>query len=232
MKPSDLSLVATKILTSFIHHPTLTYSQAQPGDVDNDLYKYHLKFLLTKGLIEKSTNQYNLTTSGQQLVHQLSSQGQLQDTFQVSVMCYVTLGDQVLMHKRTRQPFLGDLEFVTGKMQLGEAPENAAARKLLEESGLTATFTFLGIIRKIRYIETNKLFQDTIYHVCKTSYPTGKLITKNDWGENFWLPKDQVGESQKNNLTRSPVTDQLIQGLIADCLNNFYLVDTLHLPHW
>ncbi len=227
MQPEDLSFVAQKILSKFIRLGNLSYSAAQPDDVDNDLYKYHLNHLLEKAILEKTATGYVLTPSGQSLVHKLDVYGKPTSPIQISVLCFVTNSkNQVLLHQRKRQPYANDIELIAGKLLPGELPQTAASRKLLEESGLSAKFVFVGVYRAIRCLKS-ELFQDTIYHICRTTNPTGHLINTNDWGNNFWVDSTEVIKQIKSNQVYSPVLETMYTSLLASNPVNFYLTDKI-----
>lgn len=181
----DLSYIQLRILEKFIQKQNLSYSQAKPGNVDNDLFKYHLGFLAEKEIIIKENEKYSLTDYGKFLVQKLDVFGKSKVFFKVSILPYVVHKGQLLMQKRLRHPYYGDTETVSGKILPGEFPEIAANRKLKEETGLEAEFKFVGMVRKIRFNKEGDLFEDTLYHVCFGTNPRGELVTKNEFGENL-----------------------------------------------
>lgn len=52
--------IQSEILSKLLTAETLRYSEARPENVESDLYNYHLKFLIQKGLVEKNDNGYSL----------------------------------------------------------------------------------------------------------------------------------------------------------------------------
>lgn len=52
------------ILSKLKNAKFLRYSDMQPDKVPNDLYNYHLQFLVKKGFVTKSTDGYALSASG------------------------------------------------------------------------------------------------------------------------------------------------------------------------
>jgi hypothetical protein len=234
MQPTDLSFVQYQILAKFITSHDLSFSQAKPENVSSDLYKYHLKHLIEKGQIIKAGQTYSLTTSGQQLVHLLNVSGLPEDLFQLSVLLVVTRdapgGFQILAHTRTRQPYLGDTELVAGKVHHGEIVENSASRKLSTETGLSAMFSLCGLIRKLRFLPDNSLFQDTLYHVLSAHNPTGELIAKNEWGENTWLNRGDFFERFQKNMTYHITSENMIRDIVHHKTGLFYLTENVTLP--
>ena len=226
----DLSFVQYRILSAFIRKPQLTYSEARPEDIDNDLYKYHLKFLQEKGVVSKTDTWYSLTDDGKKLVQYLDISGTARETFKISVLCYLFHGGNVLLQKRARQPYLGDIEVISGKLLPGEAVEAAAARKLLEETGLSARFSLSGIIRKIRRFPVEQIFEDTLYHVCRAQDPTGTLEPANGFGEHFWTPVTQALQLISKNTTFTPNSHQVMRCAASGEETLFYLTEDISLP--
>ena len=226
----DLSFVQYKILSGFIRSPGLSYSHAQPENIDRDLYKYHLKFLVEKGILSKSGSVYRLTDAGKKLVQYLDVHGDTHPTFKISVLCYVLRNhSELLMQKRLRQPFFGDIDVISGKIQPGETPENAAVRKLAEESGLSASFSFLGVIRKVRRWPKTEIFEDTLYHICLAENPAGNLVTVNDFGENMWVSLNRVADLISGNMTYTPNSLRLLELISAPPKETFYIHEDITL---
>ena len=53
-----------------------------------------------------------------------------------AVICFVVVGDKILMINRNNPPFKGMWNAVGGKVEIDETPEDAAIREVFEESGL------------------------------------------------------------------------------------------------
>lgn len=164
----------------------------KPEEIESDKFNYHLKYLIGKGLVDKKDNLYGLTVEGRKYVANLDALGNIRETFKVSVALYVVHNGKLLLQKRLRHPFYGDVTSVAGKILPGEKAEEAASRKLLEETGLSASFKLLGINRKIRKNNDGEVLEDTFYHVYMAKDPKGKLQPKNLFGENFWASFDEA----------------------------------------
>lgn len=223
------SYVQILILAKLLASTGLRYSEAHPGNVDGDLYNYHLQFLVKKGYVEKKEDFYQLTKNGKVAVQNLDPTGDLKDLFKVGVLLFVNREiegrKETLLQRRTRQPYFGDVHNITGKVHLGESIETAAKRKLLEESGLVAGFKFVGIHRKIRRDENKTVIEDIIFHVCVASNPTGQLQEKNAFGENFWSDFDSAVKYNESNKTKSPQSGEIIKRVNEGNLEFFYITE-------
>src|SRR3989344_2507778 len=225
----ELSLVQLKILSKFIQEPKLRYSEGKPPKISNDLYKYHLKFLTEKRLLKKDDNFYSLTEDGKRIAQNLDVFGNPQKLFKVSVLVYLTRTKngikELLMQKRLRHPYYGDIETVSGKIKPGESPEEAGLRKLKEETGLSAKIKFVGIIRKIRKNKDGIVFEDTLYHVCTGSNLNGELIAKNEFGENFWAYINEAKRLVEKNKTFGKKTKEIIDKAFEENDKLFYFTE-------
>lgn len=223
------SYIQILILTKLLVSTGLRYSEAHPNNVDDDLYNYHLQFLVKKGYVEKKDDIYLLTKNGKVAVQNLDPTGDLKDLFKVGVLLFVIRESdgvkETLLQRRTRQPYFGDVHNITGKVHLGESIEDSAKRKLLEESGLCADFKFLGIHRKIRRDEKKAVIEDVIFHVCISLNPTGQLQEKNTFGGNFWADFSTAIKHNESNKTKSPQSEEIIKRVKDGNFEFFYITE-------
>jgi ADP-ribose pyrophosphatase YjhB (NUDIX family) len=244
-KPSkDPSRVYNPNMTSYIQDCILTallktekpvrYSAIKSEKVDNDLFNYHLQFLVKKNYIIKSEeNLYTLSKKGKEHVQQFDIHGQVHNYFKVSVLTYVlNEQNQILLQKRLRHPYYGDTGVVSGKVDLGETVEMAASRKFAEETGLKCAFKLAGVHRKTRRDNNKRVIEDTLYHVCFGKNPTGKLVTKNDFGENYWADLQEALRTQSTNITKSSYSEKVLRLVFSDNTKHFYFHEDLALDNY
>lgn len=218
------SYIQDQILARALLGNSLRYSELKPIGINNDLFNYHLKFLLDKKFLVKTDNFYSLSSSGKKYAFKLSLDGTLQGYFKVSVLafCVNKKEKKLLFQKRLRHPFYGDILIgVSGKIKPGEEPADAASRKLKEETGLLAKFKLLGIKRIIKYDSKNRLIEDSIYHICLSTKFAGKLQKINDFGLNFWESLEKAPEIMENNLLKSSIDNEFLQ-IIAKPPKKFF----------
>lgn len=230
----ELSDIQKQILSNLLKSNGLRYSQARPPHTENDLYNYHLKFLVGKNFVKKEDNVYLLTNKGKEYVQQMDSLGNVQPYFKVSVICHVVKIDnqklKILLQKRKRHPYYGEVYGgIAGKVHIGEAIETAARRKFKEETGLTCDFTFIGVVRKIRRNKQKEVIEDTLYHYCYGENPTGTLRPSTPFGENFWGTFKDAFEHQSKNLTASKYSDEVLKRIQKKNLQLFYFNEDLTL---
>lgn len=224
-------LILTKLLGA---QNGLRYSEAAPIDVDDNLYHYHLNFLIKKGIVVYENGIYQLTERGKVEVQKIDSEGRTKEFFKVGVLPYVTRTNseqrEILLEKRLRHPYFGDINpSVAGRIQIGETIESCAKARLEEKTGLIAEFKLIGVIRKIRRNLEGKVLEDCFYHACYGENPSGELDQENVYGNHFWDTFENAIEYQKKNITASKLSEEIIKRIMNKDYSQFYFQEDLKL---
>lgn len=200
----QLAEAQIKILSKFVVAESLRYSEGKPDEMTNDLYKYHLKFLIQKGYILKQGEKYTLTNKGKQFGNEISPQGELLKPFFVCVLDLVLIREnstiKVLVQKRRKHLYQGETALITGKVLTNEPVNNAAKRKLYEETGLTADFKYIGMLRVVRF-DKEGLPIDKWFNICLTEHVKGELKADTDWGYNYFADLKDIDINKNPNAT-------------------------------
>ncbi len=224
-----LSYVQNLILTKFLKAEKLKYSECIPEGLDKDLFNYHFKFLKEKSYILKDEECYSLTHLGKKYVQRLDALGVYKDYFRVSVLVYLVIADagqqRILLHRRLRHPYYGDIGVISGKVQYGEKIAAAAQRKFKEETGLNIDPPrLIGVHRKTRHDKDGEIIEDTLYHCCLASSYKGELKTKTEFGENFWASLDDAKNYESQNIAGSKGGIAVLEKIKSNDLSElFYL---------
>lgn len=194
------SEIQNAIISRLKDADTLRYSELQDKTIPNDLFNYHLQFLVKKGLIEKSTNGYKLSSTGIKLVADpftISTNNTNFFKFNViTIVSRIRNGKiEVVNQLRKSNPSYGKTGVTGGVIQKGELIEEAATRKLFQETGLKAKFKLIGINRRILY-KDNELFSDILFPIAYANKYEGDLVEHTRYGDNFWTP---INEAIKND---------------------------------
>lgn len=167
---------------------------------------YHLKKLIDYGLVAKNGS-YHLTDQGKDYVNLMDDEVEMIERQpKTSVLIRVIRKNQAgdiehLCSRRLKQPYLGKVGKIGGKVRFGETIQQAAQRELFEETGLQAKEFFLEeIFHKLRHRENGEFVQDVIFYCLLVKEVHGELIEKTDWQENFWVTSDEVFNSGKYDV--------------------------------
>jgi len=192
------STIQNKILTRLLKSKKLKYSDIKPDETANDLFNYHLQFLVKKGLVLKEDDGYLLSPAGIKHIadeYPLNPRGEVANLFKVNVITIVSQnsknGIQILNQIRGRHPSFGKKGVVGGSIHKGEEILVGASRKLVEETGLSAEFKILGFERRMLRAG-DELFSDIIYCLCYADEVSGELKSKTEFGINEWVTMDEA----------------------------------------
>ncbi len=193
-----LSALQNRIISRLKNAKSLRYSDMQPAGVPNDLYNYHLQFLVKKGYLNKHDDGYSLSPLGVKLVadyNPATDDSGSANLFKVNVLTVVSRLNkgklEILSQIRKSNPSYGKIGVMGGVVRKGESLEDAASRKLKVETGLDATFRIVGIQRRTMYIK-NELFSDVIFPIAYTDECDGELIVDSEYGHNMWVGIDEA----------------------------------------
>ncbi len=115
----------------------MRYAQLNSEGVESGHFRYHLTQLIKDGSIEQAgRGLYRLTTKGQHRVDTLSEH-RVNATPMPKVITYTLLrdGDMVILQNKQKQPYLGLLNMIGGKMHEAETSVQAAVREVHEKTG-------------------------------------------------------------------------------------------------
>ncbi|MDE1966971.1 MAG: NUDIX domain-containing protein [Patescibacteria group bacterium] len=212
------SPIQNHIISKLKNARSLRYSELWPEKVPNDLFNYHLQFLVKKGFVDRTEDGYSLSAAGVKHVADFNpakDDSGVADLFKVNVLTIISrIKDkeiQILNQVRHSNPSYGKVGIMGGVVRKGESIEDAAKRKLQAETGLIADFKLVGIQRRILYVK-GELFSDVIFPIAYADEYEGELLEKTEYGENRWVGID---EAIKNDAYRFDSIKMLPKALEA-----------------
>ena len=187
------SPIQNRIFSRLKNAKMLRYSELQQKGVPNDLFNYHLQFLVKKGYVERSDDGYALSELGVKHVADFNppvDKSGSTHLFKVNVLTVVSRlheGEvQILQQIRKSNPSYGKIGVMGGVVHKGESLEDAATRKLKIETGIDAEFKIVGMQRRTMYIK-GELFSDVMFPIAYSAAPSGQLLTDTEYGHNMWV---------------------------------------------
>lgn len=199
--------IKQEILQKLSLNKALSYSEARPDDVANDLYNYHLQHLVSKGLVLKKNKKYQLTEEGIKYIHfeqPVSLQVEVPEMFKLGVLLilYNSETNTVLAQKRKRRPHYDSWGIIGGVVKHGEHITKAASRVFKEETGLDVDFKKVGVLRNIKHHD-DELFCDSIFYVCVADEYDGVLKKETEHGFHKWIDLDQAIHNEDTSPQRT-----------------------------
>ena len=123
--------------------------------------------LVKQGFVDQqSRGKYSLSVKGKKLVDNLSS-NRTNPHKMPKVITYTKLvdGDAVLLLKKDKEPYMGLLNMVGGKLHEGELASEAAVREVFEKTSLKVNEPELSGIFEIRIENAGSLISHAIAYV-------------------------------------------------------------------
>jgi 8-oxo-dGTP pyrophosphatase MutT (NUDIX family) len=200
----NLSPIQNYILSKLKNAKSLRYRELQPEKVPNDLFNYHLQYLVKKELVTKSEDGYSLSNKGiKHVADPYLSNDAITSLFKINVITIVSriVGRkiEILNQLRTSNPSYGKIGVPGGVVLKGELIEPAATRKLKQETGLEAKFRLVGCERRIMY-KTGELFSDLMFPIAYADSFSGELKIDTNFGHNMWVPIDEAIKNESTDF--------------------------------
>ncbi len=205
MHPAQVAILHALLFRPAAHFAALQKASA----LSSDHFNFHLKKMLEQKLIEKNIEgYYALTIAGKEYANRFDTDARvIERQPKVAVLLLIERDDgRLLCQQRLKQPFYGFWGRPTGKVRWGETILGAAARELMEETGLEADLAVKEIYHKIDFTESsNELLEDKIFFAVHGTNPRGTLQKTFDGGRNIWFNLEEI-------LAQEKVFDRMDEG--------------------
>lgn len=193
--PHNFSPVQNHILSKLKNAKTRRYRDLQPDKVPNDLFNYHLQYLVKKDFVVKTETGYSLAAKGiKHVADPYPENNVITSLFKINVITIVSRvvngKIEILNQVRKSNPSYGKMGVMGGVVLKGELIEPAASRKLKQETGLEAKFKLVGCERRIMY-KAGELFSDLMFPIDYADTFAGDLVDT-EFGQNLWVPLNQA----------------------------------------
>lgn len=190
------SEIQNQIISRLKNADILKYSELQPKNIPNDLFNYHLQFLVKKGFLNKNTKGYSLSIKGIKYIADVQNldSGLNQILFKINPVMILIRKEkgkiQVLNQIRKSNPSYGKKGVPGGVTHKGESIEDAASRIFKKETGLEVKFKIAGITRRYLFVDS-EFFSDVIFPIMYANKFLGN-ISNTEYGENMWVSIDEA----------------------------------------
>lgn len=201
---ADAHEAQMKLLRQLLLSSTSKFSVlAEATGLTSDHANFHIKQLMEAGFVErvpKSYGEYRLTTKGKEYANRMDTdENVMEKQPKLSVVLDIVNSEgKHLQQERLKQPYYGYWGRPTGKIRWGETMLEAAARELMEETGLEADLTVLGFYHKLDYDADGNFLEDKYFCVVRGINPRGELLSESDGQRNEWLTNEEFLAKEKN----------------------------------
>lgn len=208
---AEIHSAQVSIMRELLFHPSAGFAQLQkPTGLDSDHFKFHIGRLVELGYLENQGGKYALSIKGKEYANRLDTERHVVEKQpKISVALIIENNEgKILAQQRLKQPFYGYWGRPTGKVSWGETLLEAAARELMEETGITADLKVTGFYHKMDYTEDDgKILEDKIFCLVHGTNPQGELISDMEGHHNEWLSDEDLLEKEKVFQSITEITD-------------------------
>lgn len=162
-----MHILQKTILDELRSAPSLRYSEMHPKHIESSHFKYHLDQLIKSRLVSRiARGEYALTLAGKSTVDRLSAD---RPTLRVvpKLITYTLLqnSDTYFLYRKEKEPYLGLLNMVGGKIHMGETTSEASQREVREKTGIEAINSKQRVIAEVRTYMADALLTHAIAYV-------------------------------------------------------------------
>ncbi len=186
--------IKESILKKLMYAQQLSFNELWDKKGESNVFAYHLKILEEDGFVKKDGNKYSLTLEGKKYVLYVGGDsGKITKPplSSVAIIVYNKETDEVLMQKRTKEPFFNIWTQPAGKLEHDQYILECAEKELLSETGLTCDLSLKGLISTKTFTEEGLAFNHNIFIVLGLN-PKGTLLSSMNEGINKWVKRDEI----------------------------------------
>lgn len=194
------------IISVLLRQKTARFRDMRPPKVDSNLYSYHLRSLLKNDYVVKNTNGYQLGRKGLINIDRISEES-MKPRFQPKVITMFLIqdnGGNVLLQKRTKQPFIDTWTLPNGKVHIDDQSiAEAASREVKEKIGLDNQNPIHAGDAYVRVFDSAGLLTSTLVHIFK--FNNDEIIPSDNlkWIKPYKLAEEDLAPGVQAVATRT-----------------------------
>jgi len=169
---TNMHWIQRHILELLMTHDMMRFSELRAEGVESNLFQYHLRHVIRKGLVEKSGEGYRLAPAGLYYADRFSPvyKGERPQPKLITIVVMRNDAGQVLLLKKPRQPWLGDYHLPAGKIHTGETTNQAATRELVEKAGILVDSVHYRALTHVQVFKSGELVSDYFGFIFSCQY--------------------------------------------------------------
>jgi hypothetical protein len=186
----NLHHIQRQILARLYTVSSAAYSELKDPDLTGNSFNYHLRHVVSQGLVHQSGQDYNLTPRGRLLVDSVSLPSmKLKIRPVVGISLLITSPEHgTLLYRSKREPAQGMAGLPFGKLRLGDDHAATVKRMLIRrqlDPDSVRDVRPLGHAN-IRYYDRGELVSHRSAGVWRGTYDGSAIATKTEHGAGFW----------------------------------------------
>lgn len=163
--------IQKRILDKLRTKQAMHYAQLKDDEIESGHFRYHLGELVKEEYVTQlERGVYDLSQKGNSYVDKLSSH-KINPENMPKVITYTLLndGDTLLLQYKSKQPYIGMLNMIGGKLHENETANDASVREVYEKTGAHITSPKLTGVFEIIIRSNKELLTHAIAYVFKAS---------------------------------------------------------------
>lgn len=148
------------------------FSELRAEDVESNLFQYHLRHIINKGLVEKYDNGYRLAPKGLYYADRYSPahKGERLQPKLITVITIKNAKGDVLLLEKNRQPWINQWHLPAGKIHIGESAQEAASREVKEKIGICLDNLLFTAVAHVQICKDSTTVSDFVSFIFSTEY--------------------------------------------------------------
>ncbi len=183
-------------------HVSRRFSELRAEGVESNLFQYHLRHVIRKGLVEKSGDGYRLAPAGLYYADRFSPEfkGERPQPKLITIVVVRNGDGQVYVQQKPRQPWLGDYHLPAGKIHTGESTNEAATREFAEKTGVHVENLHFRCLMHVRVFERGDIISDYFGFIFAGEYDAN--LQGGQWYD---------GDDPSTSLTLAPGVREILE---------------------
>jgi ADP-ribose pyrophosphatase YjhB (NUDIX family) len=193
------------IISVLLYKKHARFSELRPPKIDTNLFSYHLKLLVRDGFIAKQEAGYTLSAAGLAYVDRVSTETVMvrKQPKVISMLLIQNSDGQVLLQKRTKQPYIDAWTLPYGKLHIeDQSIEEAARREALEKLAVQPAKVRHAGDCYIHVHAEDAIISSTLAHVFRFETDDIQTNATMMWCDPLDLPKYHLAPAVEQIVTR------------------------------
>lgn len=212
--PVDHYIQADILQKLYISDNSIAFSDLKPNEIENSLFMYHLRKLLSSGIVVKDVHGYNLTPKGVRWINYIGGRGLQFNLSPILLTQFIAVSDNKILLASRRGAASNVLHkylLPGGRHVYGELAETSLKMNLDEIGLITSSHELLTILETI-IVSPDDYSHHTIAHIFKVELNESQEITTDKYHYSWHLIEDVSNNHETYGKLLSWLIDKYSKG--------------------